>query len=79
MPLEPIHIHIAEGTPTENGTKIADVEQSMDAMINNKRYISKELYDFVLGNLHRKGITQSKKLCRLISLGFKLYSGISDR
>ena len=29
-----------------------EVEQSMDTMINNKRYISKELYNFVLGNLH---------------------------
>lgn len=29
-----------------------EVEQSMDAMMNNKRYISKELYNFVLGNLH---------------------------
>ena len=35
MPLEPIHIHIAEGTPTVNGTKIWITKSGRTLLANN--------------------------------------------
>ena len=35
MPLEPIHIHIAEGTPTVNGTKIWITKSGRALLANN--------------------------------------------
>ena len=49
MPLEPVHVHVAEGAPTANGTKIWITKAGKCLRCNNASKIPK----WVLRNLMR--------------------------
>ena len=49
MPLEPVHVHVAEGAPTENGTKIWITKAGKCLLCNNASKIPER----VLRNIMR--------------------------
>lgn len=48
MPLEPVHVHVASGTPTQHGTKIWITEDGRALLSNNNSRIPRHTLTLIM-------------------------------
>lgn len=59
-PLEPVHVHIAEGTPTKNGTKVWITQKGKCLLCHNKSRITSSKLNIIMNVIE----IRSDDICR---------------
>ncbi|MCC8140761.1 MAG: DUF4160 domain-containing protein [Lachnospiraceae bacterium] len=62
-PLEPIHVHISEGTPSENSTKIWLTRSGKCLLCNNNSHISARKLKNIMDIIEARHFEIEKKWC----------------
>ncbi|MCD8363682.1 MAG: DUF4160 domain-containing protein [Lachnospiraceae bacterium] len=62
-PLEPIHVHVSEGVPSENSTKIWLTKSGRCLLCNNNSYISARKLKNIMDIIEARHFEIEKKWC----------------